>query len=165
MSIQRAAIATSAALLLMGQTAPDPATSPAADGAGQASPDPITAEQAIAAAQELYGPPPPKPEVSAECSNPAPGEIVVCAALEEQSQFRIPSSSDKGDDSQLSCSENGVLAPLVGVIGSLQALEAIKLLAGYGEPAVGRLQVFDGKTLEWRSLALKRDAHCPVCGG
>lgn len=102
MSIQRAAIATSAALLLMGQTASDPATNPAADGAGQASPDPITAEQAIAAAQELYGPPPPEPEVSAECSNPAPGEIVVCAALEEQSQFRIPSSSDKGDDSQLS---------------------------------------------------------------
>lgn len=66
-----------------------------------ATPPSLSAEQAIAAAEELYGPPPPEPEVSADCADPAPGEIVVCAALEEQSKFRIPSSSDQGDDSQL----------------------------------------------------------------
>ena len=90
--------------------------------------------------------------------------LVVDPRREDSPCYRCLYDDDGIDDSQLSCSENGVLAPMVGVIGSLQALEAIKLLAGYGEPAVGRLQVFDGKALEWRSLALKRDPSCPVCG-
>ena len=68
-------------------------------------------------------------------------------------------------DTQLSCAQNGVLAPIVGIIGTLQALEAIKLLANYGEPAVGRLLAFDGLRLEWRSLRLNRAENCPVCGG
>ncbi len=72
---------------------------------------------------------------------------------------------DAVQDEQLNCSQNGVLAPLVGVIGSLQALEAIKLLANYGTPSIGKLLIFDGKTLEWRSLMLARTANCPVCGG
>ncbi len=71
------------------------------------------------------------------------------------------------DDAQLeasaSCAENGVIAPLVGVIGSLQALEVLKLLAGFGKPAVGKLQVFDAALLEWRSLRLLPDPTCPVC--
>lgn len=67
-------------------------------------------------------------------------------------------------DEQLSCAQNGVLAPLVGVIGALQALEAVKLLARYGKPAIGKLVVFDAKTLEWRSLVLPRNTDCPVCG-
>jgi molybdopterin-synthase adenylyltransferase len=71
---------------------------------------------------------------------------------------------DAVSDEQLSCSQNGVLAPLVGVIGTLQALEAIKLLAHYGTPAIGKLIIFDGKTLEWRSLILPRAKNCPVCG-
>lgn len=71
---------------------------------------------------------------------------------------------DAVQDEQLSCSQNGVLAPLVGIIGTLQALEAIKLLANYGTPAVGRLLMFDAKTLEWRSLILPRSKGCPVCG-
>ena len=70
---------------------------------------------------------------------------------------------DSVADTQLSCSENGVLAPIVGVIGTLQALETIKLLTQFGEPAVGKLLVFDGKALEWRSLNLKKAADCPVC--
>ncbi|MET0379556.1 MAG: molybdopterin-synthase adenylyltransferase MoeB [Spongiibacteraceae bacterium] len=70
---------------------------------------------------------------------------------------------DSVADTQLSCSENGVLAPIVGVIGTLQALEAIKLLANFGEPAAGKLWVFDGKALEWRSLQLKKAEDCPVC--
>lgn len=66
-------------------------------------------------------------------------------------------------DEALSCSEAGVLSPLVGVIGSMQALEAIKMLAGIGEPLVGRLLVFDAMYAEWRSLKLKRDPDCPAC--
>lgn len=62
------------------------------------------------------------------------------------------------------CSENGVLGPLVGVIGSIQALEAIKLLAGMGETLTGRLLVLDGLHLEWRELKLRKDPDCPVCG-
>lgn len=67
------------------------------------------------------------------------------------------------NDENLSCSENGVLAPLVGVIGSMQALEALKILAGYGEVGVGKLQVFDAGQMQWRRLTIKRDPACPVC--
>ena len=62
------------------------------------------------------------------------------------------------------CAENGVLAPVVGIVGSLQALEAIKVLTGLGEPLNGRLLVFDGMRLEFREMKLRRDPECPVCG-
>lgn len=65
---------------------------------------------------------------------------------------------------QQTCAENGVLAPLVGVIGSMQALEAVKVLMNLGEDLSGRLLLFDGSTAEWRSLKLRRDPACPVCG-
>lgn len=66
-------------------------------------------------------------------------------------------------DSQLSCSESGVLAPLVGVIGSMQATEALKVLSGYGEPLVGRLWLFDAALGETRQFRLRPDPNCPVC--
>jgi adenylyltransferase/sulfurtransferase len=56
-----------------------------------------------------------------------------------------------------------VLPPVVGILGSLQALETLKVLTGIGRPLVGRLLVFDGLTLEWRTLRLRRDPACPVC--
>lgn len=62
------------------------------------------------------------------------------------------------------CSANGVLAPVVGIIGSIQATEAIKLLAGLGEPMTGRLLLLDAATMEWRSLRLSSDPACPICG-
>jgi adenylyltransferase/sulfurtransferase len=68
------------------------------------------------------------------------------------------------NDENLSCSESGVLAPLVGIIGSVQALEALKLLADFGEPLAGKLLLLDATTMEWRSLKLPRDPACPVCG-
>lgn len=68
------------------------------------------------------------------------------------------------DDEQLSCATNGVLAPLVGIIGSMQATESIKLLADFGEPLVGRLQILDAKSMTWRELKLAKDPQCPVCG-
>lgn len=67
-------------------------------------------------------------------------------------------------DEDLSCSESGVLAPLVGVIGSMQALEALKLLTGFGTDLVGRLLLFDARHAQWRELKLARDPDCPVCG-
>ena len=70
-----------------------------------------------------------------------------------------------GAETDQSCSTNGVLAPLVGIIGSLQALEAIKVLLALGENLAGRLVVFDGLTHDWRTLTLKRDPDCTVCAG
>ena len=64
-----------------------------------------------------------------------------------------------------SCSENGVLAPLVGIIGSIQATEAIKVLTGAGTPLSGRLLLLDALEMQWRSLRLKADPKCPVCSG
>jgi len=61
------------------------------------------------------------------------------------------------------CSENGVLAPVVGVIGSLQAIEAIKWLTGAGTTLAGRLLAFDALQGSWRSLRLRPDPSCPVC--
>ncbi|MCZ6831157.1 MAG: molybdopterin-synthase adenylyltransferase MoeB [Gammaproteobacteria bacterium] len=72
--------------------------------------------------------------------------------------------NDAAGDEELSCSQSGVLAPMVGVIGSLQALEAVKLLAGFGEPIVGSMLVVDGWSLQVRRVKLKRDPQCPVCG-
>ncbi|HID49870.1 MAG TPA: molybdopterin-synthase adenylyltransferase MoeB [Chromatiales bacterium] len=62
------------------------------------------------------------------------------------------------------CSENGVLAPVVGIIGSIQATEAIKLLAGMGETLHGRLLLLDALHMEWRTLKLKKDPGCTGCG-
>lgn len=69
----------------------------------------------------------------------------------------------QGDDENLTCSESGVLAPLVGIVGSVQAMEALKVLAGVGEPLVGKLLLLDGRTMEWRSLKLRKDKACPIC--
>ena len=63
-----------------------------------------------------------------------------------------------------SCSEGGVLGVLPGIIGSLQALEAIKQIVGFGESLIGRLVVFDGRRMQFRELALQKDPDCPVCG-
>lgn len=69
-----------------------------------------------------------------------------------------------GIETEQTCAENGVLAPIVGIIGSIQALEAIKVLTGIGTTLCGRLLIVDGKRLETRTLNLRRDPGCPVCG-
>lgn len=69
----------------------------------------------------------------------------------------------EGAASALSCSESGVLAPLVGVIGSLQAMEAIKLLTGFGEPLRGSLLILDLATMDIRRLQLPARPDCPDC--
>lgn len=70
---------------------------------------------------------------------------------------------EDSDDEAMRCAENGVISPLVGVIGTLQALEAVKLISGAGEPATGRLLIFDALTTQWRSMTLNKDPACPVC--
>ena len=61
------------------------------------------------------------------------------------------------------CATMGVFAPLVGIIGTLQASEALKLLCGIGEPLVGRLLMLDARRTEWTELRVPRQADCPVC--
>ena len=69
-----------------------------------------------------------------------------------------------GSEAELTCSEAGVVGPLVGLVGSLQALEALKLLAGFGEPLVGRLLLIDALGTRFRELRVRRDPGCSVCG-
>ncbi|MCY1466348.1 Molybdopterin-synthase adenylyltransferase [compost metagenome] len=69
-----------------------------------------------------------------------------------------------GSEAELTCSEAGVVGPLVGLVGSLQALEALKLLSGFGEPLVGRLLLVDALGTRFRELRVKRDPECAVCG-
>jgi adenylyltransferase/sulfurtransferase len=63
-----------------------------------------------------------------------------------------------------SCAEGGVLGVLPGIIGSIQAMETIKLILGVGEPLIGRLVLFDALKLQFRELKLEKDPDCPVCG-
>jgi adenylyltransferase/sulfurtransferase len=63
-----------------------------------------------------------------------------------------------------SCAEGGVLGVLPGIIGTIQATEAIKLILGIGEPLIGRLLVYDALKMRFRDVKLKRDPDCPVCG-
>jgi len=62
------------------------------------------------------------------------------------------------------CTQTGVVAPLLGIIGSVQALETLKVLMDVGERLVGRLLLFDGIAMEWRSMRFRRDPRCPECG-
>jgi len=64
----------------------------------------------------------------------------------------------------VACATMGVLAPLVGIVGSVQAAEAIKLLAQTGQPLTGQLLMLDARCMAWDRITLQRQPHCPVCG-
>ena len=64
---------------------------------------------------------------------------------------------------EVRCSQMGVFAPLTGIIGTMQASEALKLAGGFGSPSVGRLHLLDGRTLRFTDLRVPRDPDCPVC--
>ena len=70
----------------------------------------------------------------------------------------------EGENEEQTCAETGVLSPLVGIIGSMQALEAIKVILSLGNDLCGRLVIFDAFQHEWRTLTLPRDPACPSCG-
>ncbi|QFY44033.1 molybdopterin-synthase adenylyltransferase MoeB [Candidatus Methylospira mobilis] len=70
----------------------------------------------------------------------------------------------KNGEQEESCARNGIVAPLPGIVGSMQALEAIKWLLNIGRSPVGKLQIFDALNSEWHRLTLRRDPACPSCG-
>jgi len=65
---------------------------------------------------------------------------------------------------EVACATLGVFAPLVGIIGTMQAAEALKLLAGVGSSLAGRLQMIDARSMQWSEMRLARQPHCSVCG-
>jgi molybdopterin/thiamine biosynthesis adenylyltransferase len=65
---------------------------------------------------------------------------------------------------EVQCATMGVFAPLVGIIGSMQACEALKLIAGVGTSLAGRLQMLDARSMEWTEMRIHRTPGCPVCG-
>ena len=69
----------------------------------------------------------------------------------------------EGEHTALSCSESGVLAPVVGVLGSMQAMEALKLVAEYGEPLRGALLMMDLRNMLIQKLKISRRSDCPDC--
>jgi len=89
------------------------------------------------------------------------GQVAVFDNRDPQSPCYRCLYEENEDD--LTCAANGVLAPLVGVIGSMQALEAIKVLAPVGQPLAGRVLLFDGRYSQWREMRLRKDPCCPVC--
>ena len=66
---------------------------------------------------------------------------------------------------EVRCATMGVFAPLVGIIGAMQAAEALKLLAQAGTSVAGRLQMLDARAMEWSEVRVGRNAACPVCSG
>lgn len=90
------------------------------------------------------------------------GQISVFTYHEDEPCYRC--LSRLFGEQALSCVEAGVMAPLVGTIGSLQAMEAIKLLADFGEAKTGSLLMFDAMTLQFREMKLPKNPHCEVCG-
>ena len=100
--------------------------------------------------------------------------LVSAAAIQYEGQISVFDLKDKDSacyaclyseagSENTNCSDNGVLAPVVGILGSMQALEAIKLIAGIGETLTNRLMIFDALSMQWRTMKLKKDDHCKVC--
>lgn len=90
------------------------------------------------------------------------GQITVFTYQEGEPCYRC--LSRLFGENSLTCVEAGVMAPLIGVIGSLQAMESIKLLANYGKPASGKIVMYDAMTCQFREMKLMRNPGCEVCG-
>ena len=71
---------------------------------------------------------------------------------------------EEGEVEEVQCSVMGVFAPLTGIVGAAQAMEALKLLAGIGESLSGRLLLLDAKKADWRTVRVNKDPACTVCG-
>ena len=77
----------------------------------------------------------------------------------------MASSTHREDVEEVRCAIMGVFAPLTGIIGTMQAAEAMKLIIGCGESLAGRLLLLDGMSMRWRDIKVPRDPGCAVCGG
>jgi molybdopterin/thiamine biosynthesis adenylyltransferase len=92
------------------------------------------------------------------------GQIAVFDARDSASPCYACLFPENGTFEDVACSTMGVFAPVVGVIGALQAAEALKLITQAGKPLAGKLLLFDGRASEWTSIGVARDPHCAVCG-
>jgi len=101
--------------------------------------------------------------------------LVSAAAIRFEAQISVfnPASPDSpcyrclyGKDAAVdqTCTANGVIAPLLGIMGSMQACEAMKVIMGIGKTLEGRLLLLDALTMEWHTAKLPKDPGCPVCG-
>lgn len=101
--------------------------------------------------------------------------LVSAAAIRFEAQISVfdPRRDDSpcyrclyGEAAELdeTCTANGVVAPLLGIVGSVQAMEALKLLMHIGQPLTGRLLLLDAMTMQWHTAKLPKDPDCPVCG-
>ncbi|SMB24002.1 Sulfur carrier protein ThiS adenylyltransferase [Sterolibacterium denitrificans] len=92
------------------------------------------------------------------------GQIAVFDARQPQAPCYHCLFPEAQDVEEVRCAVMGVFAPLTGIIGSMQAAEALKLIIGCGTSLAGRLLLLDGLAMEWRSIAVPRDPQCGVCG-
>ncbi len=90
------------------------------------------------------------------------GQISVFDLSQENSACYACLYSEGGEENT-NCSDNGILAPVVGILGSMQALEAIKIICKLGDTLQNRLLIFDALALQWRTMKLKKDPDCTVC--
>ena len=91
------------------------------------------------------------------------GQISVFDLTQQDSACYACLYTEEGGEENTNCSDNGILAPVVGVLGSMQALEAIKLICDIGKTLKNRLLIFDALALQWRTIKLNKDPNCPVC--
>jgi adenylyltransferase/sulfurtransferase len=92
------------------------------------------------------------------------GQVTVFDLRTEHSPCYHCLYPDNGAEDEIRCTENGVFSPLVGIIGATQAAETLKLISNIGTSLNGRLLLLDALDMQWRSIKLKRDPHCAVCG-
>lgn len=92
------------------------------------------------------------------------GQITVFDFRHENSPCYHCLFPDAGEDQEMRCADNGVFSPLVGMIGTTQAAEALKLIMSIGDSLQGRLLLLDALSMEWRTIKLARDPKCLVCG-
>ena len=92
------------------------------------------------------------------------GQISVFDMRKKDSPCYACLYAERGEENT-NCSDNGILAPVVGILGSMQALEAIKLICEIGDSLQNRLLIFDALALQWRTMKLQKDPDCPVCSG
>ena len=92
------------------------------------------------------------------------GQVAVYDARDALSPCYACVFPDTGNFEETQCATMGVFAPLVGIIGSIQAAEALKLLCGIGQNLTGRLQMLDGRSMAWAEVTMPRNPACEVCG-
>ena len=90
------------------------------------------------------------------------GQISVFNSTADSPCYECLYSRGTSEQSE-SCSESGVVAPLLGIIGSIQAMEVLKLIVGFGESLEGRLLLLDSSSMEWHSVSLSKDPQCNAC--